>query len=61
MFAVVQLNSGFMAVGEYLLAYALVALSAAVLLREELLRWWQLAVLAVSAIDPHGGSRASSA
>src|SRR5674476_1095180 len=50
MFAVVQLNSGFMAVGEYLLAYALVALSAAVLLREELLRWWQLAVLAVSAV-----------
>jgi len=34
MFAVVQLNSGFMAVGEYLLAYALVALSAAMLLRD---------------------------
>ena len=50
MFAVTQLNSGFMAIGEYNLAYALVVLSAALLLRARALRWWQLVVLVTTAV-----------
>jgi hypothetical protein len=50
MFAVTQLNSGFSAIGEYNLAYALVVLSVALLLRPQALTRWQLVVLVVTAV-----------
>jgi len=49
MFAVTELNTGFVAIGEFSFAYSLVALSSALLLRRDRMKWWQAVTLVLVA------------